>query len=684
MFNLKDYKLLRIVPIIFLLAIACIILVAPKSKVAFAMEESSVVFSYATCEVLDSATLEYSEQVFDLENSSYKKNVTVYFQISNTSAELNYGFGIKSESNDEIVFMSNKVEEDIVSYKVTSTGVFLISCYLYENGITIDSVTVTVKSDLAPPDTYGLIKTMEEYQKVESVFNVTFDTLQFSDQLSGKKEVYYSFESSLPNETKSRQKAEDGINTFPITNNGVLYITYIDQAGNYANLEYYFDKYDNTPPPVPQILVVADSDTDFSGGYTKSYTVTIEYGKDNESGAATQNYYVINGETKPYNSPFKVASLSGITEKKTTIQARTVDKVGNASEFSEVKISDDTFDIYMPILKSVQFNLDLMKEKPYYISFVATDSISGVDNNKVYIEDTSTQVISGANNTFYAEFLPFGKSSLVIHVSDKVQNVAIHHMVINYFGETSLSKIVENYYDTYHSLNFSLYTQSVADSIKSEYDKLNIALMADNKQYSEFDAICRNIDKLILGSSNHVYVIESVPNYISSSLKYKISESDFTDYKKGDAVKLVLNAKTLDNEKTYVKLTDFSKGFAEAFNLSAYYKDEMLNNLASGIKIEMNLPYGFYERQFVIINKTTNEIVPTTIYNNQIAFSIKDSGDYVMVVSGEKLVENKIPKTIKVFGKAMPYSTFFGTIFGTLGGVIVIVGILIVMKKKRG
>jgi hypothetical protein len=372
-----------------------------------------------------------------------------------------------------------------------------------------------------------------------------------------------------------------------------------------------------------------------------------------------------------------------LSTKQTIIEAKTLDNVANASEFSQVIVDDSTFDLYMPIINSNLINIDLMKEKPYCISFTAKDSKSGVDSKKVYIEDENITVTSGANNTFYAEFLPFGKSSLVIHVPDKVGNDAIHHMVINYFGNTSISKSIESYYNTYHSLDLSIYTQNIVDAIKSEYDKLNIALIADHTQNSGFDAIFRNIDKLISGSSNHTYVIESVPNYISSSLNYKIAESDLIDYKKGDAVKLVLNAKTLDNEKTYVKLTDFSKGFAEAFNLSAYHKDTLLNNLASGIEIEMNLPYGFYEREFVIINKTTNAIVPTTIYNNQIAFTITGSGDYVMVVSGEKTVEYKEPKTIIVFGKAMPYPTFFGIIFGTLGGVIVLVGVLIIIVRKK-
>lgn len=684
MLKLKDNKVVRIISLIFLLAIACIILTVPKSKIAFASESALVEFSYATCDVLDVETLEYTQQVFEVENSIYKKNIILHFQITTNGNDLEYGFG----SNVENVFSRIPISEDKeVSYQVMESGTFNIGCFLFSGANLIDEAMVTVKSDIDIPDNFGPKIFMDKYQSVGTYFDVTFDTFSFvdSDKLSGFKEAYYSYESkNLPSENISYRKAAEGINTFRITNNGTLFITYIDHAGNFSNDKHELNKYDSIPPQVPKIIITADSDMDFSGGYTKSYTVNIEYGKDNESGTAPQQYYVENGVTKLYTAPFKLTRPSFTIDKQITIQAKTIDKVGNSSNFVIEYISDNNFDIAMPIITSVQFNVDLTKEKPYSISFIANDLLSGMDNSKVYIEGMNLLFTSGANNTYYAEFLPFGKSSLVIHAFDKVGNDAIHHMVINYFGDTNRSKTLEKYYNTYHSLDFSLYTQNVVDTIKAAYTQLNVILMAGDTQNSQFDMQFSKIDQLILGSSNHVYIIESVPRFISSSLKYKIEETDFAEYKKGDSVKLVLNALTLDNEKNYVKLADFSKGFAEAFNLSAYYKEEMLTNLTSGIEIEMNLPFGYYERKFVILNKATNEIVPTTIYNNQIAFTLKDSGDYVMVISGDKSIDTSVPKTIKVFGKAMPYPTFFGIIFGTLGGVIVIVGVLIVIKKKKG
>ncbi len=105
--------------------------------------------------------------------------------------------------------------------------------------------------------------------------------------------------------------------------------------------------------------------------------------------------------------------------------------------------------------------------------------------------------------------------------------------------------------------------------------------------------------------------------------------------------------------------------------------------MEKGIEIEMNLPYKYYERQFAIINKTNNEIVPSMLYNNKIVFTIKDSGDYVMVISGDKSTDNSTTKTIKVFGKPMTYATFFGIIFGTLAGAGVLIGIITIVRKRR-
>lgn len=687
MYNIKKDRTFKALPFFFLLIIVCIIFAIPKeNNSADAGENSTVAFITATCQSLDSATLTYSDTQFDIINSGvYKKNVKVYFTITNNSDVSYYKFGIEEQNMAEYTLDpidTNGQASEIVSYQFTdNTGIFNITCYIYnDEDMILDSATVTVKSDCDVPNSFGTVNSMTSYQKGGTFFNVSFDLSNFSDALSGQKEVYYSFRyKGAMTDLISYRKAETTSNTFEIEDNGTLKIVYIDNAGNYATKEYHFDKFDKIAPAIPVISVAADSDTVKAGGYTRSYTVTITYGSDIGSGTANAQFYVINGETRSYTVPFKLNTA----EKQFIIRANTVDNVGNASSFAEAIVSGDNLDIYEPTFNGLKFSVDLMKEKPLAISFISTDAHSGIDY--AFIEDLNVYFTSGVSNTYSADFASYGKTGLVIHVVDKVGNDKITHIVINYFGDSKKAQVIKAYYDIYHTLDFSLYTQGVIDEIKQAYLHLNIALMAENTQNSEFDTLYRRIDKLISGESNHTYSIETVPNYISSSISYHISEDDLDSYKKGDSVLLVLNALTLDNEKQYVKMTDFSKGFAEAFNLSAYYKEQMLTNLANGIFVEMNMPYGYYERKIVIINKTTNEILETSTYNNKIAFTLKDSGDYVMVISGEKLKNaNEKPKTVKVFGKAMPYPAFFGIIFGTLGGCALIVGILIVIKKKRG
>ncbi|NLL56460.1 MAG: hypothetical protein GX242_04525 [Clostridiales bacterium] len=682
------YKIFRVVAIIFLLALTSMIISAPKNKVSFASQTPTVAFSHATCENLDSNTLTYSTETFDIENSSFKRNVTVYFDIANHYLEVYYRFGVKSQQTEELELSWIKIDEDSqeteVNYQFESSGIYDIRCYIkYGEDIEVTD-WITVKCDTDAPNELASINSMEEYQKGGTVFDVTFDTLHCSDELSGYKETYFSFTyTSSQKEHYSYRKADSGMNTFRIEDNGILAITYIDNAGNYATVEYEFDKFDKTAPLAPVIVITPDNDMAYAGGYAKSYTVTIAYGQDSQSGIAPKQYYVINGVTKEYATSFKLSNPSGLVDKQTVIRASTVDNVGNVSETTQEIILDNTFDVSTPIIRITKISIDLMSENTHTISFTATDTGSGVDNSKIKLDNIDTIIEPSANNTYFAHFSAFGKSSCILHVSDKVGNNTLQHIVINYFGDENKAKVIEEYHNIFHSLNFSEYRESAVDDIILAYERLNNALMAENTQNSQFDTLFASIDKLIAGNSNHSYIINTKPVYISSFIKYKICESDLNDYKKGDSVELVFNALVLDEQKSYVKLAGFSKGFAEAFNLSAYFKDQLLSQLEKGIEIEMNLPYKYYERQFAIINKTNNEIVPSMLYNNKIVFTIKDSGDYVMVISGDKSTDNSTTKTIKVFGKPMTYATFFGIIFGTLAGAGVLIGIITIVRKRR-
>lgn len=685
MYNSKNISILRILLFFILPALlVCTVLFLPQSQAAAHASAPSVVFSRATCDVLDPITLTYTTEEFDLLNSNaFRRNVKVYFEITAAGIADYYVFGITSEGGAEYTHNRVEIGADVIeaSYEVTNTGIFYINCYLYDaDGVLLSIASVTVRSDMDPPEAFGSVNSMTDYRNVNTVFNVIFDTSSFSDLVSGHKEAYYSFRyTGAISDYISYRKVENFPETFTINNNGLLTIVYIDNAGNYAMGEYTFDKFDTTPPQVPAIIISPDSDMIFSGGYTASYTVTINYGADTQSGRADEQYCIINGRTVRYTAPFKLDSPINYT-----IMAKTVDKAGNSSEYAQATVSASTFDVYEPSVNGLKFLVDLTQNNPCSVEFVSSDFHSGVDY--AYIEEPYMHFAKGVMNTFRAEFTVFDKTGLVIHVVDKAGNHAIRHITLAHFGDNRRGKDIRAYYEKYHALDFADYALNVADEINAAYLSLNVAILDDQTQNSDFDAIFALIDKLISGSSNHTYVIETVPVYVSGSLNYTINEADLSDYKKGDGVRLVMNGVKIEGEKEYVKTAGFRKGFADGFNLSAYYKDEVLTGLENGIFIEMNMPYGYYERNIVIIQKSTGQIIETEVYNNKIAFTLHDSGDYVMVIGGEraKPTPREGQKTISVFGKNMPYGAFFGIVFGIGGGCAAIVVVLIVIKKKRG
>lgn len=645
---------------------------------AYAEGLSKVSVSQLTCSVLDIETMEYEQNVIFTNTSAYAKNIKVYFNIENSGNVNYYCYGIKKQDSDEIIQERvYDIPEGVteIIYEVNVSGIYDINCYIYDaENILLSKATQNVKSDLDAPDVFADVNTMTAFQGKDSVFNIVIDISELSDT-----DVYYSFK-YIDEEIDLYPftKIEGTSKTFSIIKKGTMILTYIDTAGNFARIYHDYDKFDFSPPAKPAITVIADNDTVYSDGFARSYTVTIAYGIDNESGTSAEQNYIINGEVKSYSGSFKLDIA-----KNYEIKANTKDNVGNISDFVIVEIAGNSFDTYSPIVKNIKIEVDITKEIPIAISFIATDAHSGIDYAK--IDGTDILFIQDENNTFRAEFYAYGKTNLVIHIIDKAGNKAINHIALSYFGDTDKSIKLKSYSDLYRSIDFGKYVLAVAENIKKAYENLNISLMTERTENSDFDNIFREIDKLIQGKSNHLYVIETAPIYVSSIITFKVNEKDFDNYKLGDSVKLILNSRTLDNEKDYTKIAGFKKGFAEAFNLTAYYKNEAISKMPNGMCIEMNLPYGYYERSFVLINKTNGEIMDVEIYNNKISFLLKDSGDYVMAISGEKntLDNNAVKKTIKIFGKKMTYGMFFIVIFGTLGGAGIIIAMLIILKKKN-
>lgn len=679
--TLKYNKSLLIVLIAITVAfLCCTFFVNNSQNVAYAIsplsyqgttEEKLNVDKFLSDEILEYTNEEYNE-------ISYGRNITINYNLYQVSF-LKFDTQILGEEKIAGEFINTENLEDF-AYKVDVNGTVTVDCYAYDiDKVQIDEHTITVKNDNTAPDSYASVNAMESY-----VGNVTFDVIidwrEFSDALSGKGQVFFTFDylnNTLGDTNISEVDVENtDTTTLPIYDNGTLKIFHFDKAGNCFIKEYVFDKFDLVAPPIPRINITPNVNTALTSGYAKEYLVTIEYFEDGQSGNKPLQYYVLNDAIKEYHGSFILKYASNYT-----IKAFCTDNANNNSESDEKNISWSSFDVYAPIVLNKELKIDLTSNVIASLEIEVSDKESGIAN--VYLETLSKDFVKGVGENFKVAFNPYSMSGLVFVIYDKVGNTSVEHYVMDYFDNEKLCDKIISYNTKYLELNRALYNDAILAQIETEYGILSTMLMANNSQEGNFYAVMDRIDKLIEGRSELTYEIGSVPIVISTVITYKITESDFDNYKKGDSVKLVLNSAT-NSEVDYVKLSGYKKGFADYFSLSVFYKESEVQELTNGLEITMNLPIGYYERQFTIINMDTKEVVETTIINNQIVFNCKKSASFALIISGNREITltNEI-KYINLFGKKLDYGTFFGVVFGVIGGAALIIGVIVILRKKR-
>lgn len=646
--------------------------------VTFLEIESIVADELNTDNLLSSKVVSYTAKPYDIANLFYGRNVTINYEISGVSF-----VRVDTQVYDEPIVTGSTVSTSGLcsySYKVDKNGRVGITCYAFdENMELLCSRTTEVLSDTIYPDTYASVTPIMNSYVGNVLYNVAINWTDFGDTLSGRGRVFFAYDYDDENITGIALSEVDvsttEISTISINGKGTLTIFYFDKAGNCIIKTHEYKKFDILPPPVPSITITPNVNLSQSNGYAKQYEVSIEYTEDTESGLAQTQFYFINGEKKTYYGSFIVNHVTNYI-----IKAYALDKVGNSSAAAEATINYSTFDVDAPFVESMLLTIDLTKETIATLSIEAKDESSGVAN--AILDTFSKAFIKGTGNTYRVDFDPYNISSLVFRVADKVGNEALQYYILNYFENDIISARLKDYNDIYLALNRDIYNQKTLEQIEREYEALNIMLIASDTQEGQIYAKMDKIDKLIAGESEHTYEILSTPIVVSTILTYKITESDFENYKKGDSIKVVLSSAV--GSDNYVKLAGYSKGFADYFSLKIFYEGEEINNLEKGIEVSMNLPIGYYERQYTLIDTDTKEILTTAIVNNQIVFHCKKNSTFALVISGNKEIAlTNAPKYINLFGKKLTYGTFFGIVFGVIGGAALAITIVIVIRKKR-
>ena len=587
-------------------------------------------------------------------------------------------------------------------YTVTANGTVVVEKRAYdENYQELNSLreAVTVYSDNVAPTPATVTEMGEgDWVKDGEEFDINVDMTAYSDGESGNGEVWYKMVDAnnnaydfLGGQTPDYSDKDIEIApgsmffyadstsdrlTFRASHKATLYIYYFDRAYNVTRKEYVFDKFDATPPPAPEIFVTPNSDMSNTNGYTSSYTVSIRSYEDGQSGL-DKTYYRINnsGAWTEYIGEFNLNEARNYS-----ISAYSVDKSGLASERATYDIHAATFDKTDPTVSNVEISYDVRKENNCTVKFVSYDRQSGIGS--VYVVGVNATVVFGTSDVFTVSFDSFGVSGIEIHVVDKVGNEAISRQPLILSGGDLTAKI-RSYGASYRNLDINDYTAKSIEELDRAYEALNNLLYYGFAQSGEYAEVFARIDDIIAGKNRLVFTLESQPKYLSGGLTFEVDESDFIGYRKGDEIRVTMRGGNSDS-RNYLSMSGFKKGFVDYFSLGLSFRGEEVSPLDNGVRISLNMPVGFYERQYALFDATTGEKVDIILVNNKIEFTLKSSSSYALVISGaSEPKRNEETKSITVFGNRLSYGVFFGTIFGIAGVVIIIVVVIIIASKKR-
>ncbi len=650
----------------------------------FSLVTPSRIVAYASADTIESVT---SVRSFDIVEGVVTYSEGEYLGVYSRNVKIHYYLPIAAFYKVDVAVDGNGFvnatgqlpvpSDDRVTYTVTQNGEVEVRLNLYnESREQIGTLERTVYSDnVAPTDMIQSVD-MTKFCKTGEEYHVNIDC-SATDDRSGMGDIYYSREGGAVtrlNDTTVISDTIDGVTDYTVY--------YFDRAYNCVVVNYTYDKYDDIAPPTPTVeFVRGESDSDL---YAPSYAVEIDYGTDGGSGIVKKLYSINGGQFVEYTGSFSLTK-----ETVYTVVAYSVDGVGNLSEKRTATLSRvdpdtgkdvPTIDATAPTVVSTLVSYDLTAERIATVRIEASDVLSGVKG----ISAIGGGSFSYLQNGLFEYTLDcFGQSSMDADIYDKAGNKTTVHVIFEYFGNRTLSDKIEDYVLWYRKGEITKYNEKTQKAIRDDFVKLNNLLVMNNMPQGDFDLVFRSIDAKMNGSSNLIIEIESAPSYLSGVMTYSIVESDFLGYIKGDEIKLILTGEGTDNE--FLAKTDFKKGFCDNFSLDILFKGTEVNALENGIVVRMNMPVGFYERNYALFDRESGEKIEIRTVNNKIEFTLKKSSSLSLVISGESEVLTNAPqKTVSIFGHELSLGVFLGTVLGGVGVIVVGVLVIIILSRRKG
>jgi hypothetical protein len=662
---------------------ACVFSFAPEAGYAYAdavcVSADSVTATYMTG--VNGVNAEYSYNQTYVPERGYAKDVKAVFSVTSDYYRFTYTLGgtdvdesvCETPSDGKAVFHADK------------TGEYNVTCYACSDAsgqTELGSCSAAFRNDADAPSLPD-IAAMDEWLAVGTVYDAEVDWGLCADAVSGIYGIYYYFvyDDGTKTDAVSVNVLTAGKSLLEIKGKCRLFAVCYDKAGNAAQKVYGFDRYDGVKPPQPSYTVTPDRDVTL---YAKSYTVTITYCEDAESGLADRQYYLLNGVNYEYDG-------SVICDKQMNyrLDIYALDNAGNRSDYVEINIANTEFDVTPPYVNNLSRSVDVTSGSGIYtVSFIGSDyGESGISS--AYLETADkyfTKKTYGAYDLYSVSFDCYKMSALAVKVCDYAGNVTTVYTVTDYFSDEEISSAVKSCAELYPTIDSALYTETLFEDIASAYTKLNTLLSASGTEKADILSAAADIKAYVSTGIITSYQIDSVPDYASCAVNFTVSDTDFPEAKKGDTVALSI-AKAESDGKDYVSAAGFEKGFSDYFVLTVTYNGSALGYpLETGLLVRMNMPKNYYDRNVALIDISNGEKQTATVSNNQIGFYVRKTSTYALVIEGGKAVTGNTTeeKTITVFGNKIKLSTFF-TVVGVTGGIAAaaVAGIIVILVKKK-
>lgn len=576
-----------------------------------------------------------------------------------------------------------------VEYSVDGSGTFVVTCYGYSDTYDLlGQASATVKSDLDLP-VGPTANQMTDWIAEGVSFDAILDWSGCGDALSGVKAVFYRvyYDDGTVSAWKKLDPVPVDKTYVALTKSGKITVMTYDQAGNYSKNDFVFNKFDGVAPKAPYYEV---SPAVESGKYSHTYTITLGYQKDNESGLAPVQHYLMNGVSYAYEDGVGIVLEE---QKNYSFVFYAMDNVGNRSSYSSYDLPGTAFDVKGPYLdpNEIKTEIDLTNEDGIcLLTFTASDyKESGIKSASIAGKDYVLSVReTDGYNLYSLRYDCLEDHALRIVLTDNAGNVTEHQLILDYFSDSSFNSKIKRLVSDYRELDREKLSESAKNRIDDAYMSLNYLLNTSGNTYNEFEKAANNAAGLMKNVAEIKYVIASVPQYASSLVTFNVDQKDFSDYYCGNTLEIVMKKEEGD-DSAFVDKTTFSRGFCDYFSLQLSVEGQPLSApLTKGIEARMALPNNYVDRNFALYNAKTGEEIPTTTINNNIVFTFNDSTSFAFVISGAKApteyAEPDDGSSITVFGRKWPMSSFLGIVLGVGGGAIVLIVLLLLIGKRRG